>query len=329
MATLMASYQAKLDVSDLTPVQREALDWVGRLHSGYATKDDLVAWDKWQGQSAAHAEASMLAQKIVHFTLSHERQADEALTPVPLYQRPTTRRLAFAGLAVTAGGYGLFRPPMGLWPSLSELSSDYRTRVGEQRKVTLAQGLSVQLDTATSIRLRNRPGHPGVNLIAGEIAIDVDLPGALRCSAVTDAGEVIAQKASFDLRKTATGVRTTCVTGTVTVRQQRGQVLLGAGEALSFTRTGNEPGKPYRVDTDVATAWRRGQIIFRDAPLHEIVGEINRYRRGEIILLNAEAGNRRLSGSFSVQHLDDMADHLAVFANVTASTLPGGIILLS
>lgn len=325
----MASYRSGFDADELTPVQREALDWIGRVHSGNATQDELAAWERWGEQSPAHAQARALAQKIVHLTRSHAPQPDEALTPVPLHERPVTRRIALGGLGLAVAGYGLTNPPMGLWPSIAELSSDYRTRVGEQQRVALAKGLSVELNTATSVRVQNKPGKPGIRLVAGEVAVNADLPAGQHFIATVDDGEVVAQKASLDLYKTGTGFRATCLSGAVTVRQAGAQTALGPGETVACVLGEGGPGKPYKVDTDVVAAWRHGQIVFRNAFLREVVAEINRYRRGEIILMSSRIGDRKLSGSFSLSHLDDMADHLAVFASVTASTLPGGIILLS
>jgi transmembrane sensor len=325
VATLMATHP---DGSRLTVVQREALDWLGRLHSGGATEEDFAAWEAWRNQSLAHAQAYDLAQKILRFTGEHEQKPDEALVPVPFYEREVPRRVALAAMVFAAGGYGFVNPPMGMWPSLAELSSDYRTQTGQQKQLALASGLSVELNTNTSVSLNNRPQLPGIKLVSGEVAVNADLPRPMQFVASTGEGEVKAQNASFDLRKTATGFRAICVTGLITVRQNKAEVSLQPGEAIVCTAGARAPGQPFKVDADAVTAWRKGEIVFRNASLREIVAEINRYRRGEIILINQDVGERKLSGSFSVKHLDDMADHLALFAGVHASTLPGGIILL-
>ena len=43
------------------------------------------------------------------------------------------------------------RPPLGLWPGIGELSADYRTARGEQRRLTLGDALDVQMNTLTRI----------------------------------------------------------------------------------------------------------------------------------------------------------------------------------
>jgi transmembrane sensor len=54
-----------------------------------------------------------------------------------------------------------------------------------------------------------------------------------------------------------------------------------------------------------ARAWRGGKLIFTARPLHTVVAEINRYRRGEVLLLASDAGDQPVSGIFSIYQLDN------------------------
>ena len=46
------------------------------------------------------------------------------------------------------------KPPLGLWPSLSELGADYRTGTGEQRTIAFAGDVQIALNTQTSLTIR-------------------------------------------------------------------------------------------------------------------------------------------------------------------------------
>jgi transmembrane sensor len=63
-------------------------------------------------------------------------------------------------------------------------------------------------------------------------------------------------------------------------------------------------------------AWRSGQLYYDDAPLSEIVADLNRYVPGEIRLANAEIGRERLTTSFrsdqAAQFLESLPDVLPV-----------------
>ncbi len=49
-----------------------------------------------------------------------------------------------------------------------ELRADYRTGTGERRRVALADGASVELNTRTSVDLRTDLAIPTIELISGE-----------------------------------------------------------------------------------------------------------------------------------------------------------------
>jgi transmembrane sensor len=312
----------------LTPVQRQALDWVSRMVSGEATNADIAAMHHWRDQDPDNAAALTVVTRLVKYAESQDLPRYEHLK-APLLARPATRRFALGGLMAACAVYGVIRPPLEAWPSLAELASDYRTKTGQQRNIALASNLSLQLNTATSVSLRNTPGRPGISLINGEVAVSAQLPSSERFTTYLRDGEVQARDALFTVRLTDTGFHTTCMRGSVTAVQRGGQVQLSSGYAVACIYGAAAPGTPYKVDATMTTAWRNGQLIFYNAPLSDVVAEINRYRHGEIVVLNGKLANRRLNASFWIDRLDGMADHLAKFTGASATTLPGGIILLS
>src|SRR5262249_58154354 len=98
-----------------------------------------------------------------------------ANAPLRQARRGHIGRRAFMGGAIAASAaaaYVAIRPPLELWPSLSELAADYRTAPGEQRSIVLAGGASVELNTRTSIVLRpSTEATERIELISGETAV--------------------------------------------------------------------------------------------------------------------------------------------------------------
>src|SRR5450756_788782 len=126
----------------------EALDWIVRLKTGEPTRADVEALQHWREQSAAHEEAFKTAARVFrHAGIAARELADP---PVAMDAARTLRgsqpkilaRRAFLGGAIAAAsaGYLVVRPPLGLWPSLEELSADYRTAKGEHRKIAVTAG---------------------------------------------------------------------------------------------------------------------------------------------------------------------------------------------
>src|SRR5262249_5230226 len=158
---------------ELEDVRQQARDWIVRMQSGAATTDDGEELLRWRARSPGHAqalgEAVRLHRRIVEATAGQRISDPEPIPARPVralpaptaLRRPVLGRRAFVAGAVAASAAGVLaiRPPMALWPSLAELGSDYRTQAGKQRTVALARGVSVQLNTRTSLALRSDAGH--------------------------------------------------------------------------------------------------------------------------------------------------------------------------
>ena len=59
------------------------------------------------------------------------------------------------------------------------------------------------------------------------------------------------------------------------------------------------------------TAWRDGRLIFAGQPLAAVLAELNRYRRGRIVLLDRGLGARRVTGAFDARNTDEALDVIA------------------
>lgn len=326
------------NIPELDDLRREARAWVVRIRSGEATADDSAELIRWSARSPDHKaalkEAMRLRQLVVVATREEKAEASggtafsKRLAPAPR-SRAVIGRRAFLGGAIAASAAGIMvvRPPLGLWPSLAELRSDYRTGTGERRTIALAEGASVELNTRTSVALRPDDHVDRLELIAGEVAVDAvhpTRPVAIR----TDAGEASAQGGRFGVRLQEAGTCVTCLSGQVSVASRSaGAVMLKAGQQLTYTADGL--GSPVTVDAVRAEAWRRGLLIFTDEPLSEVVEEINRYRPGRIILTNAALGHIPVNAVFQLNRIDLALPQIRSVAATHVTSLPGGVVLLS
>jgi transmembrane sensor len=325
--------------SELDPLLREALAWVICLHSGNATSDDADALAHWRRRSPQHEAAFRDAVELWRSFGEATRKlvAESDRPPVQLPTRRSTpvairRRVliggAMAAAASVAGGYLIVRPPLGLWPSLNELSADYRTAKGERRRIALPDNVSLTLNTQTSIAVRSTPGSPHLELISGEAAVQVrrDEPTPL----VVDAagGRIIARRASFNVKCLDAVVSVSCIDGGVEVELEgRSLAISGQQQIVYSPATGLGPA--LQADLEQAEAWRNGLLIIRDWPVNRLVDEINRYRPGKIIIVDPSLGQRMISGTFHLDHLDDFIGQAQGLFGATARSLPGGIVLLS
>jgi transmembrane sensor len=301
-----------------------------RFAAGRADRTELEAFRQWSARDPAHMEAFARACRV----WDGLGPAGQALilpsgakdTGLP---RKLSRRFLIGGtLAASAAVvYVGVRPPLGLWPSLSELAADYRTGTGEQRQIVLNGGPSVEMNTRTSMALRTAPnGGARLELINGEAAISVgsDVQGSFEV--IAGSGRVIASVAVFNLRYEADTVCTTCVAGAVDVEHGMQSSRLQVGEQIVYSR--KQLGRVTLVDTAVVTAWKDGVLVFHATPLSEAVSEINRYRPGRIILTNAALGQRLFNARFRIENIGGVVAQIQQVFGASATALPGGIVLL-
>ena len=83
------------------------------------------------------------------------------------------------------------------------------------------------------------------------------------------------------------------------------------------------------MDAANVIAWRNKMLVFNDATLASVIDEINRYRPGMLVLLNAELGQRKVQARFSLDQLAGVALLIRDAYGAKCTELPGGVVLLS
>jgi len=275
------------------PVEHEAASWVARLASSDATDADRRAFETWRGADPAHAAAYAEMDALWR----------------RLGQLPDPRRKGppktLAGLAAIALIGAALAYQVGL---LDRLRADLRSGVGTIEHATLPDGSRVDLNTDTAIAVRFTQGERGITLLRGEASFDV-VPDRSRPFVVRGGGlSVRAVGTRFFLRADGADSPVGVAEGRVDVSAQSGHVVVSAGEEV---RLGGDALHVAAADVERATAWRDGRLIFSGKPLAAVLMELNRYRRGRIVLLDRGLGERRVTGAFDARNTDDALDVIA------------------
>jgi len=321
-------------------LEQESLAWVNLTLSGAMTAQDADALKAWRAQSAAHDEAFASAvrfQRRVRNAALLARQEDAQTSvhafPKPSLQKKTSpisrigrREFLGTGAAIAAVALLAVKPPANLWPSLGELMSDYRTSKGEQREVFLTDGVTAELNTQTTINRRSIDGLPGVELASGEAVFSVRRPSGSPFSVITSDGRTLVQSGKINIRLQDNGTCVTCVEGKAVVQRSTNSIELKSGRQVTYTRSGIDAA--VAADPLVATAWRRGLLIFRDAPLQQVVEELNRYRQGRIILMDDALLHRPVYGVFEIARIQEAVGQVQRLTGAHATHI-GDLVLLS
>jgi ferric-dicitrate binding protein FerR (iron transport regulator) len=234
-------------------------------------------------------------------------------------------RRAFLGGAIAASA--AFLLIRGTVPGgFSGLGADYITAVGEQRRLDLADGVSLELNTQTRLNHRqSADGGQGLELLSGEVEVLAQADTPLKVQA--GGGWLSASRARFNVRNINQSVCVTCLEGALQLETLGRSIRLETGQQVTYDT--RQISTPQSVDTTAVIAWRQQILVFNDATLASVIDEINRYRPGMLLLLNSELGKRKVQARFSLDQLAGVALLIRDAYGVKCTELPGGVVVLS
>ncbi|MDC8757693.1 FecR family protein [Janthinobacterium fluminis] len=313
----------------------QAWNWLRLLTSGDAREVDAQQFRRWVKSSPLHQAA--------YHDVKRRWDAIEAPARELLRVKPEAAtvdacrprlvlggRRAFLGAAMSAAavaGVAVAHPPLGLWPGLDEWSADDRTATGEQRALALSGGVDVMLNTRTSMRRQTDGGKlVGLDLLIGEASIDVR-DGGQALTVVAGVGRSLLESGRIEVRHLNGKVCVSCIEGAVRVEHPAGARELYARQQIVYGAS--SLGDIASIDPKTVSAWRQGMLVFNQAPLADVVDEINRYRPGRVVLMNDAVRNKPVSGRFFTASLDLALWQLQEAFQLHARPLPAGLLLLS
>ncbi len=280
-------------------VRRQAIDWYVLINSGEATDAERLACEAWRRQHPQHAEAWTRLEAVRgSLTGAPSTIALPALAAVV-----TNRRTVLKGLAVFAvgAGGGAFIWREQPWQSYL---ADHRTGRGEQRRVVLADGSQLVLNTTTRVNLRFDNEVRLLQVLQGEVLVQTaSLPGERRpFDVLTRHGRIRALGTRFIVRDDESHTQVAVLEHAVEVSPQdsNARQRLNAGQRARFSAQAILDSQELSPGTD---AWLQGQLVVNDRPLGEVVAELSRYRRG-YLRCSHEAAAIRVSGVFPIQDTD-------------------------
>lgn len=211
------------------------------------------------------------------------------------------RLLRHAALVLLAAALAWFLQPS----LLQNLQSDYYTQVGEQRQIELADGSHVLLNTDTAIALELTPHSRRLRLLRGEAYFEVAHAAHRPFWVIANEVRTRVTGTSFSVGIHQGEVIVTVAQGRVETSTQASAsraTTLKPGESAHYQ--GQQLTAVEQTDLRRALAWRQGLMVFVQAPLAEVVAEINRYRPGHLLVTNSQLKNRPITAVFSVQQIE-------------------------
>jgi transmembrane sensor len=337
------------DMESTSSIAEQASHWWELLHSESASSTDHREFGEWVARSPERVEAYLQTARLVQAIKSPQliwpsttaevlireaKASSEAVLPfstrraaaaVDRGDAPRFQRFAWGAAAVVLLG-------IGLAIFMLQTPLQFKTELGEQRSVLLADGSRVTLNTASEIEVNLHNRRRWVRLVKGEalfeVAHDVSRPFEVRTgnAVISDVGT------QFNVDMRSNGTTVTVVDGQVAVNsattgenagakpagggpESMSQgVVLGAKDRVVITPSGL--GAPqHGINVSAAVLWTQRQLMFERRSLGEVAEEFNRYNRDRIDIDSAELRRQEVTGVFEAK---DPASFVAFL-----SSLPG------
>ncbi|HJU05267.1 MAG TPA: FecR family protein [Nitrospiraceae bacterium] len=317
MPRAMAEYDDHPNEHEPLTVWDEANAWVLRSQSRPLTEDERRQLADWRRGSPAHETELQNATRFWtlldglagqvrrdHSTPSGpaDRACFDHIHPQDARAAPQDRWARRFSMALAATLLIVVMAPL-LWRTVDFWMSDYRTGTGERASVTLADGSVIHLNTRSAVSVELSDRRRNLTLKEGEALFEV-APDVERPFEVTaDLGIIRAMGTVFDVYQHAGSTTVTVLEGSVLVLHDGTSHRLSAGYRMRY-RADGFAGGPEPADLRKTVAWRRGEFIFENLPLVDVVEELNRYRAGRIMILDPRMRPHQLSGSFDLNEPD-------------------------
>lgn len=290
------------------PDETRAVDFVSRMDTDRWSAADEHALQEWL--AADPLRQGLLLRTHAAWLATDPALHDPAQPAEPA--APTARHYARRGVL---GGIGAMAAALGallLVRPARAPGAAFSTRLGEIRKVPLADGSVMQMNSASAVEVSLEQTRRGIQLTSGEVWFKV-AKDAERPFVVT-AGHIHTEAigTAFSVRMHDNAVEVLVTEGVVETwserdAQQRLRLTAGQRATMSeFLAVRYASAESQSVDR--ALAWRNRMIDLNSTPLSEAAAEFNRYNRRQIVVEDPAIASEQFDGVFRVDNPEGFAE---------------------
>jgi transmembrane sensor len=350
-------------------IRREASEWLAAQSLGALDAARHREFQAWWARDRRHAETyAKIAELWASDSITHVLRELEVerhgaarrpgrVPPVSRFGRFAAAAAVLAALSL--GAHYATRNTQGSAPNT------YATTVAEIREIKLADGSVVTLGANSRITVDIAADDRHVQLLAGEAFFSVARDPARPFSVDVGDARIEVLGTRFEVSLAPGGVRVSVAEGVVElIRPALPVATAMAPETttapsattapVAVTANGDAPGlsgtmrttlhkgeqlitAPDRsaeeiapIEVDVPGAWRRGRLVYLNAPLEEVLADARRYYAGRIVLDEPALGALRVTATFG-------SDDIAAMIRLLGEQMPlevewrrnGDIVLLA
>lgn len=268
---------------------REAATWFALLLDEKTPQMDYERFRAWLLADERNAQAYARIEQL---------WSRAALEPAKTEDAPSRRSI----LKMTSGVILLAGTGATAWTLAT--GPDYSTGTGEIRSLTLSDGSRVELGAASAISVDFTPSLRRIRLHGGEayfaVASDAARPFRVEAGSVTATALGTAYSVSIAPERTSVAV----TEHHVRVEAAGRTVDLQHGDAIDWES--GILGSVVKGDAENRVRWRDRQLIFLARPLGEVIAEVNRWRKGRLVITDHALAARKVTAILDVNDIEDI-----------------------
>ncbi|MDR6959271.1 transmembrane sensor [Pseudomonas brassicacearum] len=279
-------------------VARAAARWLALMEFN-GDEFDSAALQRWRDSSVHHEAAWQKAQRLRQRFAGVPPALGMATLDRPAMARRAVLKRALGVAAVVPAAWLLGRElPLDVW------RADLHTGTGEQRRWSLVDGSTLQLNTDSAVDLDLNARR--LVLLQGELALK--LAGTTPLAIQAPYGLITVNRGEVCVRLSEGNCRVSVVSGPVQLQPLHGPLLrLEQGQQVSLQAAGAGPVDAFDV---AQLGWRDGVLVAQNQPLGDFLRELERYRPG-VLRWDAALESLRVTGSFRLENTDRILALLA------------------
>ncbi|MBC3779361.1 DUF4880 domain-containing protein [Pseudomonas sp. SWRI99] len=280
-------------------VAEQAVHWLLEMQQGTLTPRQQQAWQQWLDAHSEHRRAWEHMQRVNQRLRGVSSPLAHAALNGP---QSTSRRQALKLLLILGAGSALTWSLREHTP-LPSLLADYRTPVGQRRRIALGGADSLQLNTASSVDVD--AARRSIRLLEGEMLLSAATPFEIG----TAQGVLKTQGARLNVRQFADRTQVALFEGRVELTgSQRTPLLLPVARQLNFTTTSVSEAKPLDANSG---AWTDGMLVAAHMRLGDFLEELGRYRRGQLSC-DSQVADLLISGTYPLDDSERILELLQI-----------------
>ncbi|AOA59738.1 FecR domain-containing protein [Acinetobacter larvae] len=285
-------------------ITQQATEWYVRLQDDQFSEQDYAEFQCWLQQDLRHQQAWQCLQQF-GLSLANIKHPLFAQAMAAIEQkehaRPHYSLKSLLGLLIFTGAiWAVYQAQQQqLW---QQWQADYKTKVGQQKQIELADGSKIILNTNSAINVHYDHSQRQIELIKGEIYIDVGQDLQHRPFSIQNRDGIMQDIGTrFHVRQNHNHTLLAVSDGEVKVTTKLSQhsVHVLPQQQVQFDQHRLENITPLNSQY---TAWTHGTLSVYRMPLIEFISELDRYSPTKLRYDDSiQQAGLEVSGVFPIQ----------------------------